>query len=180
MLLFYKCCWLYTWQLYIAVNFQVVKSHSPEKKLIHISQGFYIFRIFFSFFFHFRFLWQIPVYLVGYAKQMLYSELPTVFLARALHEKCPNTEFFLVRIFVYSGWTQTRNNSVSGHFSHSGRHLNTILLTNLKNSNSILSIFPETYNLLVLTDPVLICIYLRTTDRHFCDQGSIHHTNASY
>ena len=51
MLLFYKCCWLYTLQLYIANNFQVVKSHSPEKKLIHISQGFYIFRILFLFFF---------------------------------------------------------------------------------------------------------------------------------
>ena len=180
MLLFHKCCWLCTLQLYIAVNFEIVKNHSPEKKLIHISQGFYIFRIFFSFFFSFSFFWQIPVYLVGYAKQILYSELPTVFLARALCEKCPNTEFFLVHIFVYSGWTQARNNSVSGHFSRSGRHLNTILLTNLKNSNSISSIFQEIYNLLVLTDPVLVCIYLRTTDRHFRDQGSIHHTNASY
>ena len=45
----------YTLQLYIAVNFQIVKSHSPEKKLIHISQGFYIFRIFFFSFFSFSF-----------------------------------------------------------------------------------------------------------------------------
>ena len=51
-----------------------------------------------------------------------------------LREKCPNTEFFLVRTFLYSDWIQeiyevnlriqseyrkirTRKNSVFGHFS---------------------------------------------------------------
>ena len=47
-----------------------------------------------------------------------------------LREKCPNTEFFLVRIFPYSysvnlrihseyGKIRTRKNSVFGHFSES-------------------------------------------------------------
>ena len=34
-------------------------------------------------------------------------------------EKCPNAELFLVRIFLYSDWIRTRNNSVFGHFSRS-------------------------------------------------------------
>ena len=41
----------------------------------------------------------------------------------ALREKCPNTEFFLVRIFVYSYWIQEdtdQKNPVIGHFSRSG------------------------------------------------------------
>ena len=33
-----------------------------------------------------------------------------------LHEKCPNTEFFLVRIQSKCGKIQTRKNSVFGHF----------------------------------------------------------------
>ena len=51
-----------------------------------------------------------------------------------LREKCPDTELFLVRIYLYSAWIwrftplhiqqeykkiRTRNNSVFGHFSHS-------------------------------------------------------------
>ena len=64
------------------------------------------------------------VYLVGYAKRMLYSEQPTDLLA----------------------W----------------RHLNPMLLTNFENLNSIPNIFQETHDFLVLTDLVIICIYLRT------------------
>ena len=40
----------------------------------------------------------------------------------SLREKCRNTEFFLVRIFLYSVQIQeirSRNNSVFGHFSRS-------------------------------------------------------------
>ena len=65
---------------------------------------------------------------------MLYSEQPTVLLAR--------------------------------------RHLNTMLLSNIQNLNSISNILQKTHNFLVLTDPVFICIYLRTTNRHFRDQGN--------
>ena len=48
-----------------------------------------------------------------------------------MREKCPNTEFFLVHIFLCSDWVgylriqseysklRTRNNSVFGHFSRS-------------------------------------------------------------
>ena len=45
------------------------------------------------------------------------------------------------------------------------RHLNTKLLTNFGNLISLLNIFQETHDLLALTDPVIICIYLRITDR---------------
>ena len=47
------------------------------------------------------------------------------------------------------------------------RHLNTMRLTNFENWSSISNIFQETYNFLVLTDPVIICIYLKTIDIHF-------------
>ena len=55
------------------------------------------------------------------------------------------------------------------------RHLNTMILTNFENLNSISNIFQETHNFVVLTDPVIICIYLRTNDRHFHDQGDVRH-----
>ena len=35
-------------------------------------------------------------------------------------QKCPNTEFFLVRIFPHSDWIQNRKDSVFGHFLRSG------------------------------------------------------------
>ena len=34
----------------------------------------------------------------------------------SLREICANTELFLVRIFLYSDWVRTRNNSIFGHF----------------------------------------------------------------
>ena len=40
-------------------------------------------------------------------------------LSNALPEKSPNTEFFLVRIFLYLDWIWTRKNSVFGYFSRS-------------------------------------------------------------
>ena len=76
-------------------------------------------------------------FIFSYAKRILYSEQPTVLLAR--------------------------------------RHLNTMLLTNFEHLNSILNIFQETHNFLVLTDPLIICICLRTTDRHFRDLGNVRH-----
>ena len=53
------------------------------------------------------------------------------------------------------------------------RHLNTMPLTNFKNLNSIS--ISETHDFLVLMDPRIICVYLRTTDRHFRDQGNVRH-----
>ena len=79
----------------------------------------------------------MPVYLISYAKCMLYSYQPTVLLAR--------------------------------------RHLNTVILTNIENLNFICSIFQETHDFLFLTDAVIICIYLRTTERHFRYQGNVLH-----
>ena len=68
---------------------------------------------------------------------MLYSEQPTVLLARRL--------------------------------------LNTIILINFENLNFIANIFRETHDFLVLTDPVVVCTYLKTTDRHFRDRGNVRH-----
>ena len=34
----------------------------------------------------------------------------------ALREECQNTEFFVVRIFLYLEWIRTRKNTVFGHF----------------------------------------------------------------
>ena len=59
------------------------------------------------------------------------------------------------------------------------RHLNTMLLTNFENLNSISNISQQTHDFLVLTDPVIICIYLKTTDRHFHDQGNIRHSTSN-
>ena len=75
--------------------------------------------------------------ILSYAKRMLYSEQPTVFLDR--------------------------------------RHLNTMILTNFENLNSISNIFQEIHSILVLTEPAIIYIYSRTTDRHFRDQGNVRH-----
>ena len=55
------------------------------------------------------------------------------------------------------------------------RQLNAIILTNIENLNSTLNIFQETHNVLVLIDSVIICIYLRTTDRPLGDQGNFRH-----
>ena len=82
----------------------------------------------------------MPVYLVGYAKRMLYFEQPTVLLAR--------------------------------------RHLDTMLLTNSEKLNSISNIFRGTKDFLVLTDPLIICMFLRTNDKHFRDQGNVRHPNS--
>ena len=58
------------------------------------------------------------------------------------------------------------------------RRLNTIIFTSFEKLNSISNIFQETHDTLVLTDPVIICIYLRTTDRHFRDQGNVRHATS--
>ena len=58
------------------------------------------------------------------------------------------------------------------------RRLNTIIFTSFEKLNSISNIFQETHDTLVLTDPVIICIYLRTIDRHFRDQGNVRHATS--
>ena len=45
----------------------------------------------------------------------------SVYILTSLREKCPNTEFFLVRIFPYSDWIRentAQKHSVFGHFLH--------------------------------------------------------------
>ena len=67
----------------------------------------------------------------------------------SLREKCPNTEFILVRIFPHSDWIRTRKNSVFGHFSRSVCYVQCIsndlqvliiLLYHLYNSGTYLKI----------------------------------------
>ena len=55
------------------------------------------------------------------------------------------------------------------------KHLNTMILANFENLNFISKIFQETHDFLVLMDPVITCIYLGTTDRHFRGQGNVRH-----
>ena len=50
-----------------------------------------------------------------------------------------------------------------------------MLFTYFKNLNFILNIFQKSHAFLDLTDLLIICIYLRTTERHFCDQGNVRH-----
>ena len=55
-----------------------------------------------------------------------------------------------------------------------------MVLTNFENLNSISNISQGTRDCLVWTDPEMICIYLRTTGRHFHDQGHDGHPTQSY
>ena len=121
---------IYSWQLSSSE-----KTLVEEKNYSYISRILQIQVLLHRYFFHFP--CQMPVYLDGYPKRMLYSEQPSDLLAR--------------------------------------RHLHTMLLTNFKNLNSISKIFQETHDFLVLTDPVIICIYLRTTYRRFRDEGNVRH-----
>ena len=44
-------------------------------------------------------------------------------VVNSLREKCPNTEFFLIRIFLYSDWKQENTDQkkpIYGHFLRSG------------------------------------------------------------
>ena len=36
--------------------------------------------------------------------ELIFILLPLLFVKNSLREKCPNTEFFLFRIFLYSDW----------------------------------------------------------------------------
>ena len=48
-----------------------------------------------------------------------------------------------------------------------------MLLTNFENLNFTSNIFQEKRDILVLTDALIICIYVRTIDRYFRDQENI-------
>ena len=50
-----------------------------------------------------------------------------------------------------------------------------MLLTNFGNLNSVSSIFQEIHDFLVLMDLLIICIYLKTTNKHFRDQENVRH-----
>ena len=70
---------IYSWQLSCSEKSLVGKKNSSIYLKDFTDVDFFFF-IFLHLFFHF--LWQMPVYLVSYAKRMLYSEEPTVLLAR--------------------------------------------------------------------------------------------------
>ena len=82
LLLFYDSCWLYSLQMYIAGNFQVVKSHWSGKnfypnisKILQIRITFtYIYIYIYIYIYTYSFYLKKECLLVGYAKLMLYSE----------------------------------------------------------------------------------------------------------
>ena len=81
--------------------------------------------------------------------------------------------YFLWQMLVILSVTQSaRCNLSSQPFCLLG---DTILLTNFENLNSVWNIL---HDFLVLTVPLIICIYLKTTNRHFRDQGNVRHPNS--
>ena len=60
---------------------------------------------------------KITSFFFFYASNCLFRVF--IYLTPTLCEVCPNTEFFLVRIFPHSDWIRSRKNSVFGHFSRS-------------------------------------------------------------
>ena len=60
------------------------------------------------------------------------------------------------------------------------RHLNSVILTNFENLSFVkfhFKHFPR--NFLVLTDPLITCIYLRPTSRRFRDQENVHYSTSN-
>ena len=69
-------------------------------------------------------------------------------LSDALHEKCPNTELFLVCIFLHSDWIRTRNKSVFGHLSRwDGIEKMTVIETDSGEWNIFRAVFRTMSNL---------------------------------
>ena len=58
------------------------------------------------------------------------------------------------------------------------RRTNIIIWANFENLNSISNSLQETQDFLVLTDSVIICVYSKTTDRHYCDHGNVRRPNS--
>ena len=52
------------------------------------------------------------------------------FFSSALREKCPNTEFFLVGIFLYSDWMQENTDQNEFHFGHLSRCADSVKCVN--------------------------------------------------
>ena len=74
----------------------------------------------------------------------------------------------LVYLVIY---TKRILHSEQPNFLLARRHLNTMILTNFENLNSISNIFQETHHFLVFADAVIICICFW----HFRDQGNVRH-----
>ena len=60
-------------------------------------------------------------------------------------------------------------------FFSAWKHVTTMFLINFENLSSISNIFQELHEFSALTDPAIICVYFRTTNRHFRDQGNVPH-----
>ena len=121
LLLFYNSCLLYTLQLVA---------------LYSISQGFYRFRFLFSFLF-FCFVWQMSVYLVSYAKRVLYSDQPTVFFGSEIPEHNDFEQFWNFKFHFEQFPRNTRFLSFDGPSNYfylfmNHRHFRDRLLSCLK------------------------------------------------
>ena len=118
-------------------------------------------------------------WLLSRSEKTLVGEKSHPYISRILQISFTQILFFhfLRQLFVY----------LTGHAKHmlcseqttvllARKHLNTMLLTNFENLNSISYIFQEKHDFLVFTNPVILCIYLRT--RQFCDQENVHHSTS--
>ena len=118
-------------------------------------------------------------WLLSRSEKTLVGEKSHPYISRILQISFAKILFFhfLRQLFVY----------LTGHAKHmlcseqttvllARTHLNTMLLTNFENLNSISYIFQEKHDFLVFTNPVILCIYLRT--RQFCDQENVHHSTS--
>ena len=87
------------------------------------------------------------------------------------------------QIFFFIFFDKSRNRMLYSEqpaFLMAQRHLKTMLLTTFENLNSFWNIFQETHNFLVLTDQIIICIYLRTTISHFREQWKVRRLTSKY
>ena len=90
-------------------------------------------------------------------------------------------DFFYADI-SFSIFSYARRMLYSEHptFLLARRHLNSVILTNFENLSFVkfhFKHFPR--NFLVLTDPLIICIYLRPTNRRFRDQENVHYSTSN-
>ena len=144
MLLFYNIGWLYTLQLYIAGNFQEMKSHQSGKKIIHIFQGFYRFRLisyryFFDIFLHKAYAYCTKNVQMQIFFWSIFSCIPTEYedlLRKSLHsvriqEKTDQKKLRICTLFTQ--WLKSEQ--LTDLLAR--RHLKTKFLTNFENLNPI-------------------------------------------
>ena len=124
-----------------------------------------------------RWLYVLQLYIAGnfQVERNHYSGKKIVHIFQGF---CRFRHFFTKTFFFIFSYAKRMLYSEQTTVSLDRRHLNTILLSNFENLNSISSTFQETLHFLVLTGPRIICIYLRTSDSHSRDQENVRHSTS--